>query len=242
MAAPAGQRREPHVALDDDDLGFLGDAGKAEPRRHLALVHHAGAGEMRVGRLVHDQRAEVAGIGQRPPHHRGVGHGAPPVAEADRASLAEKSELGDLAPLQALGDRRHRMDADSGLVAGEAADEIDQRDVVDHRVGVGHGDDGGDAAGGRRLSGRGEGLAVLGARLADEDAHVDQPGPDDRASAIDHLGAGGPRRPRRLGPGRDDPPVGNDHRTPGVEVPRRVDDPRILQHQRPLAAPIGAKG
>ena len=50
VVAPAGQRGEPHVALDDDDLGFLRDAGEAEPGRDLALVHHAGAGQVRVGR------------------------------------------------------------------------------------------------------------------------------------------------------------------------------------------------
>ena len=73
------------------------------------------------------------------------------------------------------------IDAHLGLVAGAAGDEIDQRDVVDHRIGVGHHDDRGDAAGRRRLAGRGDGLAVLGAGLADEDAHVDQAGRDDRA-------------------------------------------------------------
>ena len=68
VVAAAGQRREADVALDDDDLGFLRDAGKAEARRDLALVHHAGADEVRVGGVVHDERAEVAGIGQRAAH------------------------------------------------------------------------------------------------------------------------------------------------------------------------------
>ena len=127
----------------------------------------------------------------------------PSVKPTAPASL-QQPELGHLAAGEALGEGRHRIDAHLGLVAGAAGDEIDQRDVVDHRVGVGHGDDRGDAAGGRRLAGRGEGLAVLGAGFADEDAHVDEAGRDDRAAAVDDLGAGRaapptppPARPRR---------------------------------------------
>ena len=51
VVAPAGQRGEADVALEHDDLGLLRDAGKPEPGRHLALVHHArrrpGAGRRR---------------------------------------------------------------------------------------------------------------------------------------------------------------------------------------------------
>ena len=113
-------------------------------------------------------------------------------------------------PARPSRQRRHRIDAHLRLVAGAPGDEIDQRDVVDHRIGVGHGDDGGDAAGRRGLAGRGERLAMLAARLADEDAHVDQARRHDRAPAVDDLGAGRPGATRRLGPGRDDPPVGDD--------------------------------
>ena len=212
MVAPAGEAGQPYVALDHGDLGLARDAGKPQPCRHLAFVHDAMADQVGVGGVLHDQRAEVAAIGQRPAHDRGVHHRAATVGEADRAGILEEAELGHLAAAQPLGQRGGGIDAHLGLVAGASGDEIDQRDVVDDRVGVGHGDDGGDAAGGRRLSGGSEGLAVLGAGLADEDAHVDQARRDDGAAAVDHLGVGRARRLHRLRPGGDDAPVGNDHR------------------------------
>ena len=74
VVAPAGEAGEPDVALDHGDLGLARDAGEPEPRRHLALVHDAVADEVGVGGMLHDQRIEVAAIGQRPAHDRGVHH------------------------------------------------------------------------------------------------------------------------------------------------------------------------
>ena len=105
----------------DDDLGLLRDAGEAEPGRDLALVHHAVAGEVRVGGVVHDQRAEVARVGQRAAHDARVGQRAPAVGEADRAGFLEEAELGHLAAGEALGQRRHRIDADRPPRRGRGA-------------------------------------------------------------------------------------------------------------------------
>ena len=158
-----------------------------------------------------------------------------PTAPASR----KQPELGHLAPGEAPRQRGHRIDAHFRLVAGAPGDEVDQRDVVDHRIGIGHGDDGGDAAGRRGLAGRGERLAMLGARLADEDAHVDQAGRHDRAPAVDDLGAGRPRAARRLRPRRDDPPVGDDDRARRVEVARRVDHAGIDEDDGAIAGAVG---
>ena len=46
MIAAAGQLDEAHVALEHDGLGLARNAGQAEPRRDLALVHHAVLGEV----------------------------------------------------------------------------------------------------------------------------------------------------------------------------------------------------
>src|ERR1700687_3433676 len=61
-------------------------------------------------------------------------------------------------------------------VARAAQDEVDDGGIIDRRRGVGLAHDGRDAAGGRRLAGRRNGLAILRARLAHEGGHVDQAG------------------------------------------------------------------
>ena len=91
-------------------------------------------------------------------------------------------------PEQALGHGRHGVDIDERGVARAPEDEIDQRHVVDHRIGVGHADDGGDAAGGGGAARRGKRLAMLVAGLAGEHHHVDQAGSEHAAAAVDDLG------------------------------------------------------
>ena len=76
VVAPAGQRHEPHVALQHDGFGRVGNADQAEPRGELALVHHAFADQVGVFGVVHDQRVEIARIGQRAAHHLRVGDAA----------------------------------------------------------------------------------------------------------------------------------------------------------------------
>ena len=189
VVAAAGQPGEADVAVEHDRLGLARNAGKAEPRRGLALVHHAGAGEVGILGVVHDERVEIAGIGEGVAHHLGVAQRAAALREGDGAGLLQQAELGKLLAREAARHRRHRMDAHDRRVAGAAEHEIDQRRIVDHRIGVGHGDDGGDAAGGGGAARRLQRLAVLAARLADEDAHVDEAGQHGGAAAIDDLGA-----------------------------------------------------
>ena len=93
---------------------------------------------------------EVARIDEGAPHHLRVDHALRAVAERDRAGRLEQADLGHLFAVAALGQRRHRMDMDDRGVARAAHDEIDDRRVVDRRIGVGLADDGGDAAGRRR--------------------------------------------------------------------------------------------
>ncbi len=81
------------------------------------------------------------------------------------------------------------MDVDDRGVAGAAQDEIHRGGIVDDGRGVRLADDGGDAAGCRRLACGSKGFAVAGAGLADKGAHVDQPGGYDLAGAIDDVGA-----------------------------------------------------
>ena len=201
MIARAGQRDEAQVALEHDRLGFARNAGQAEAARALALGHHALADEVAVLASMHDERAEIARVGQRAAHRLRIGDAVRPVGKGDGAGFGEQADLGDLAPLEPLGQRRGRQHAHLGGGARAAQDEIDHGGIVDRRIGVGPRDQRRHAARRRGGAGAGDRLAMLGAGLADEGAHVDQPGRDDVAAAIDDPRFGA-ERPRASPPGR----------------------------------------
>ena len=73
VIAPAGDLDQAHVALQHDGLGRLVHAGQAQSRRHLAGVHDAALGEVRVLRVVDDERGVVLGVEQHVAHHARVG-------------------------------------------------------------------------------------------------------------------------------------------------------------------------
>ena len=228
MIAAAGELGETQVALEHDGLGLARNAGEAKPRRHLALVHHAVLGERRLFQMMDDERAEILGVGEHVPHHLGVGEARLAVGEGDGAGVAQETDLGHLLALQALGHRRHGMHVDARRVARAAHDEVDQRHVVDDGLGIGHADDGGDAAGGRGPARGGQRLAVLVPRLAGEHQHVDEAGSEHMTAAVDHLrityGAGGYARADI-----EDLAVLDQHATRLVEAGAWIDQPRIEQ-------------
>jgi hypothetical protein len=123
-----------------------------------------------------------------------------PSKKGRGARLAKQSQFCDLAPFAPFGQRGHWQHTHAAGVAGAAQDEIHDGRVVD---GGGCGrrrENRGDAAGRRRQCRRRDGLAVLGAGLADEGQHIDEARRDDIAAAIDCLRAlgsarGGDRRP-----------------------------------------------
>ena len=134
MIAPAGQRDEAHVALQHDGLGGVGNADQPEPRGEFALVHDAFADQIGILGVVHDQRVEIAGVGQRAAHHLRVGDAAVAVGEGDGAGGLQQADLGHLLAAHAFGQRRHRVDVDDRGVAGAAQDEIHRGRIVDHRA------------------------------------------------------------------------------------------------------------
>ncbi len=160
-------------------------------RGHLAGVHGAARRQVRVLGVMHDQRAEVLGVEQRVAHDARVADARLAVGEGDRAGALQQSDLGQLRAFQALGHSGHGVHVDDRVVAGAALDEVDKRDLVDHGIGVGHDDDGGDAAGSGGVARRLQGLAVLVAGLAGEDLRVDKAGRQDVALAVDDLAAVG---------------------------------------------------
>ena len=97
-----------------------GTPGRPRRARGLGLVHDAAAREVLVFDVVHDQRVEVARIGQRIPHHLGALHRPPAVGEGDGARLLP---AGRTPPSSSPGEparhRRHRVDAhDRGVRRG----------------------------------------------------------------------------------------------------------------------------
>ena len=54
MISRASQFHEPHVTVEHNGFGLARNAGKAETRSELALVHHAFADQVRVFGVVDD--------------------------------------------------------------------------------------------------------------------------------------------------------------------------------------------
>ncbi len=188
MVARAGQFHEPDVALHDDRLGGGWRGGQAQPHGELAFRDRGLRRQVRVFGVPHDQRAERIGIGERAAQHAGIGDRAVAVGEGDGAGLLQQADLGHRLASEALGECRRRCYPHLCGSGGAAQDEVDQRRLVDHRLGVRHHDDGGDAAGQRGVARRFQRLAIFAARLAGEDARVDQSRRQYQTFGIDHLG------------------------------------------------------
>ena len=137
-----------------------------------------------------DQGVEGLRVGQDPLHHLGIDDRPVGVGYIEATGLAHQADLGHAFALGALGGGAGRIDVDQFDVARAAQDEVHDRGLVDHRIGVGLQDDGGDAAGrggqGRRL----QGFLGLGAGLAGLHADVDQAGGQHRAARVDHVEVG----------------------------------------------------
>ena len=82
--------------------------------------------------MMHDQRVEVAGVGQRPPHHLRIGDALVAIGERHGARGLQQADLGHLLAAHAFCQRRHRVDVDDRGVAGTAQDKIHRRRIVDH--------------------------------------------------------------------------------------------------------------
>ena len=104
--------------------------------------------------------------------------------------------------------------------------------IVDHRIGVGLANDRRDAARGSSLARGREGLAVFGAGLADEGAHVDESGRDQAAIAVNDL------RTFRHASRMDatlclaDHAVSDQQVAGKIEIARGIDDPGVCEKDR----------
>ena len=191
MVARAGQIHEPDVAIEHDRFRLARNSGKAEARGEFAFVHHAFGGKIGVFRVMDDESIEIAGILHDAAQDPRAANRLCAIAESHSARLLQQADLGDFRALEARRQGRRRQHPHAAGIARAAQQKIDNRRLVDRRIGIGAGKDCRDAAC-RRRQGRGrDRLAVFGAGLADEGPHVDEAGRDAIAAAIDDLRMGG---------------------------------------------------
>ena len=175
------------IARQRNGLGFARLATQAQDGGKQPLVHHAVAGEIGIAQVMHKGHAVVGGIAHGGAQQAGRLDGMAAIGEADDAGFAKQAKFGHLLAAETLGDGPSRQDIDLGRCLGAANEEIDQGAVIDHRGGVGHHDEAGDAAGSGGFAGRGQGFAIFLAGLAGEDAHIDQARRQRQAAGIDDL-------------------------------------------------------
>ena len=179
-----------------------------------------------------DERVEVARIGHGAAHGPRVCDRMRPVAEGDRARFREQADFGDLLAGEPLGQGRGGVDANLRVVARAAQDEVDHRGVVDRGIGVGPRDEAGHAPRGGGGAGAGDGLAMLGPRLADERAHVDEAGRNDIALAVDDPRLGRQLVPRDRGADAGDDAVDRDKPAARLGLLNRIDEARVDEGDR----------
>ena len=184
VIARAGQLNEAQVAVNNRRFGGHRNSRQAEPCRQFAFMHHTGALQILIHCVLHNQRVKCSGISQRAPHGQRIHHGAVAIGKGNGPGFAQQAELGHAMPVAAFGQSGHRVNAHNRRVAGAARDEVNQSRIVNHRIGVRHGNHGGHATGSSGLRAGGQCFAMLFARLAGEDLHVDKAGQNRHALAV----------------------------------------------------------
>ena len=180
VIAASRQFQQPDVALEADGLGGIGNAGQPQTGGDFSIVHDTVTGKTVVLRALNDEKAEAAGVAERPAHDQAVIDGGYTVAEGHGAGFGHQAHLGDFLAFKSLGQRCHGVNVDKSRLAGAAADEFHQGDTVDDGVGVGQNNDGGDPA--RRCRDRRFPVLVTG--ITEPHPHVHKAGSQDTPPAV----------------------------------------------------------
>ena len=93
VVARARHLDQPQIAFDYNHLGDCGNTRKAEPGRHLTLIHLTVHRQSRFFRMLHDQQVECRRVGEGAPHHQRVGDRPVGIGEGHGAGLGENTEL-----------------------------------------------------------------------------------------------------------------------------------------------------
>ena len=155
-----------------------------------------------------------------------------PIGKGDRAGFRGQADFGDLLAFEPLGQSRRRVDADLGGVARAPQDEVDHRGVADWRIGIGTGDQRGHAPRGGGGAGAGDGLAMLGARFANESAHVDEARRKDVAAAVDDRRLSRQLVPRDLRTDAGDDAIDDDEPAARLGRLNGIDKTRVEESDR----------
>ena len=164
-------------------LRSIGDASKAQPLRHLALVDEAARAQARVFAMLDDGKAEGPGGLERPPHQPGRLDRTAIIRERHGARFGQRSKIGQRLAFAAGrngGDRKHSSKSHLPRPLDQSAGGLN---AVVHGPGVGHRTHGGEPSGYCRREARLERFRVRIAGLPQVDVQVDE-------SGRDHLTAG----------------------------------------------------
>ena len=149
----------------------------------------------------------------------------------------QQAEFGHIGAEAAPGNGAVGEDGEAAGFLATGAEQADQSRVVDGRLRVRQGSDGGDAAGGGGECGGGDGFAVFAAGFAEFGAHIDQARAENGAVAIQgrHI------RPAEIGPEIGDQAVAYQQGALAVEPARRVQQADIGDQQVSHCVSPGAR-
>ena len=184
----AGDLDEAKIAFDHDDFRHRRHRGQAEPRRDLAFGDFTRAAEARLLGVLDDELVEAARIRQDAPHDERVRDRLDTVGEAERAIRREEAHFGQFAALQPLCRGGVGVQFGEPRLARAPRDELDDRHVIDRRLGVGQRHHRRDAA---RRGGMARALDrfhVLGAGFTQLHAHIDETRCETQPASVDDLG------------------------------------------------------
>ena len=177
---------EVEVARDHQALAERRPAAETELGRDEAGVRVATAREGCLFAVHGDHPARDGVVLKRAPHHTGRRDGPPVVGEAGGTGGGERGHLGELRSVLTLRDRGQEADRNARLLLCARTQPAQDVRVVDHRVGVRHGEDRAVAAGGGRCGAARDRLLVFAARRAQMDVRVDERRCEREARRLDH--------------------------------------------------------
>ena len=220
MDVAARAPREENVADHHDLLRLRRNSLEAESCTDDPFVHRAAVCERELLAVIDDGNAEGLRVVERGAHQVRADDGAAVIAHRHRAGghhLAELRERLALLPHRDRADRIHARRRDAARLTN---DESDRGLIVRHGLGVRHRADGRESARRRGTCARRDRLDIFAAGLAQVTVHIDEARRDERARAVETLGAIGVAE---VASDRLDLPVAEQHVGDFVAPRRRVD-------------------
>ena len=178
------QRRQLDVAVHDGALRRRRRPRQSQDGGHRAFMHDAVTGQHAVFAMRQDRQAEHAAVFHGAAHQPGAGDALRAIRQGHDASLVHAADFGQRLALQARGRGADRVEPGAGGHGGASQNVFGHRRRVVHRLGIRHHRHRGKAAGSSGGQPAGHRLAVLVARLAEVDVHVDEARRHDPAGGL----------------------------------------------------------